>query len=480
MRALVLACVLITAPFLHAATYFVPSDAELVQRADDVVLATAVASSAGEAQTTVTLRIEDVLKGKRAAGEHLVLTERGGRALLVPGAPRYEPGARYLVFTETNSHGEPITFGMALGQFEMVGTRALRHGIAGLDSNLEPHVERERDARGFVHYVRGLVAQRMSMEATYFVDDLPPAAREVSSTANLTRASYLLEGAFRWEGAPDAKFALSGNPGGSLNTHAAATRAANEWNATATNIAYGIAGQNDSARGGLRDPDGIDAILFGDPNDEIPSSVAASGGAWGEGDYVLGGEQFVAIVEADVVFTHPFTGGDSCFYTVMTHELGHTLGIRHANHSGNERACPAAYDCATDAVMRAAVVCALDGHLRPWDSRAAAVVYGAGPPPPCFEPKLTAFTPSATVRAGTPVALSMTATGTAPLTYQWYRGQRGDRSQAVGSGAAVNVTPSTTTQYWARVGNACGQDSSTNITITVQKSSNRRRSARSR
>jgi hypothetical protein len=476
MRALALTLALFLGPVLRATTYFVPSDAELIQRADDIVIATGVASLAERARTRVTLRIEEVLKGERAAGEHLVLTEPGGRALLVPGSPRYEPGVRYLVFTESNSAGEPITYGMSLGRFELAGQRARRHGISGFDANLEPHVERDRDTREFVEYIRGLLAQRVVPEAAYFMDAVGPL---VNASTNLTRTSYLLEGAFRWEGVPDANLVLSGSPGGTFDAPGAAVRGVEEWNSTETNIAYTLAGQDDSARGGLVEPDGKDTILFGDPNGEIPSSVAASGGAWGESEYAFEGETFVSIVEADVVFNHPFAGGAACFTTVMTHELGHTLGIRHSNQGGDERACPASYDCATDAIMRAAVVCGLDGHLRPWDERAAAVVYGAGPPPPCDEPHLTSWTESATIRAGTEVTLTMTASGTAPLTYQWYEGERGDRSHAVGSGAVVKVTPNGTTQYWARVANGCGNDQGATITITVQKSSKRRRSVHS-
>src|SRR5215213_11591026 len=106
MRSLAFILALFLSPLLRATTYFVPTDAELIQRADDIVIATGVTSLAERTQTLVTLRIEEVLKGKRSAGEHLVLTEIGGRALLVSGSPRYQPGMRYVVFTETNAAGE--------------------------------------------------------------------------------------------------------------------------------------------------------------------------------------------------------------------------------------------------------------------------------------------------------------------------------------------------------------------------------------
>lgn len=453
-----LALLLLLAPVARAATYLVPPDRELIARADDIVVVTAVGVAPSRTRTIYTLRIEEVLKGDRAKGQQLELTELGGHGLLVPGAPRYRPGSRYLVFTQLDS-----TFGMSLGQFELTGTRAVRHGIEGFDRNLEPHVERDRDFRKFTEFIRGA-------ELEYFVD--LPEPYSAAAEGPRTRGSYLLEGEYRWQQVPDASFVLSGTPG--FDPAPAATRGVEEWNATESNIAYTVAGRDDDVRTGLTDADGVDAILFGDPNNEIPANVVATGGAWGGEEYTFDGETFVEIVEADVVFNHPFTASDSCFNTVVTHELGHTLGIRHSNRAPDERTCPSTIDCTRDAIMRSDVTCAFDGHLRPWDHRAAVAVYGAGPPPACEAVAVTSHTQSASVNRGASVTLTLTTTGTAPVEVQWYEGERGDTEHPVGSGRSVTVTASATTQYWASVRNECGEDSTQTVTITVLSSGKRR------
>ncbi|MEY4489425.1 MAG: hypothetical protein RIQ79_1933, partial [Verrucomicrobiota bacterium] len=73
---------------------------------------------------------------------------------------------------------------------------------------------------------------------------------------------------------------------------------------------------------------------------------------------------------------------------------------------------------------------------------------------------------------GASVALSVTATGTAPLSYQWYRGASGDTASPVpGASGPLLVTPAlyATTSFWVRVTNATGaaDSSAAAVTITV-------------
>ena len=81
-------------------------------------------------------------------------------------------------------------------------------------------------------------------------------------------------------------------------------------------------------------------------------------------------------------------------------------------------------------------------------------------------------TPS-TINPGGSSTLSVSAIGTAPLTYQWYVGQKGDLSAPLGSGAvsSLMISPAQTTQYWVLVSNSCPSSAQSNtVTITVNTS----------
>jgi Ig-like domain CHU_C associated len=85
-------------------------------------------------------------------------------------------------------------------------------------------------------------------------------------------------------------------------------------------------------------------------------------------------------------------------------------------------------------------------------------------------PMITTQPQSQSIAPGTMATLSVTATGTAPLTYQWYVGPSGTTTNPIaGATASSFTTPAltSTTSYWVRVSNAGGSANSNTATITV-------------
>ncbi len=88
---------------------------------------------------------------------------------------------------------------------------------------------------------------------------------------------------------------------------------------------------------------------------------------------------------------------------------------------------------------------------------------------------------STTVALGRPANLSVKASGSGPLTYQWFSGAKGLVNFPLAIGSSPNFTTSAindTTSYWVRVTNPCGSVDSQTVTVSVAASakpaSNRR------
>jgi hypothetical protein len=86
---------------------------------------------------------------------------------------------------------------------------------------------------------------------------------------------------------------------------------------------------------------------------------------------------------------------------------------------------------------------------------------------------ITSSPSNVTINAGETTQLSVSATGTAPLTYQWYQGNSPNTSSPLsGTNSATFTTPAlvSSTNYWVKVtnsANVAGANSST-AAVTVQ------------
>jgi hypothetical protein len=122
------------------------------------------------------------------------------------------------------------------------------------------------------------------------------------------------------------------------------------------------------------------------------------------------------------------------------------------------------------AIMYFRAIASLGYTLQTWDENAAQAVYPGGScGPACTPPSITTQPQSSTVSAGTNVTLTAGASGTGPLSYQWYVGTSGNTATPISgaNGSSVTVSVGATTSYWMRVTNACGFANSATATITT-------------
>jgi hypothetical protein len=519
---LLIVSLLAAAPSLQAITYIVPNDRDLVKRAEAIVIATAAESHSelrdgGRLVTVATLRVERVLKGSVADSVQLV--ELGGavdgRITFIPGSPRYEDGQRYLVFLRTNPAGEWSTFGFGLGKFEFVsdlhGRELVTRGgvddkIFGLDeSDGSLHVEQLRAAPEFLSFVVNRIAAEGPASETYFVNpsdvvfatfpEFRPHASAFIPHAESTRPDYLLAGNFRWQ-TPSASFfhCCNAQTGGtSLDGPSASSAAMSVWNGVSgAGVSYSLTGLDPASpavpNGLGGGPDGKNDIIFNDRHGIIGGSgaVAVGGISSTNGTYnTLGdGITYNRTSEVDVETGNnlPSFVDQSLYTQLLTHELGHTLGFRHADGTSNplsptngDGGCQSPSPCAAiGAAIMASVIPKPNsiGSLGQWDLDAAQTVYGSGPV--CNAPQVTTQPlASQSISSGSQANLSVAASGTATLTYQWYVGNSGNTSSPVGGATSTTFHPTPpigTTNYWVRVSNACSgahTDDSRTAAVTV-------------
>jgi len=484
-----------------AITYIVPPDRFEIERASAIVVGRVLGSRVETSQfgieTVTTIALEEAIKGN--PGSNVDIHTPGGtldgETRVVPGVPTFADGERVLLFLFQREDGAYVISDLGLGTFRLVRELAVRNDadIEGWDAGGKVHVEQLRSAERFLNFVRGVVRGDVVSE-DYAVAKMPLMVKAESlrpiASASFTATSYMLTyGAghgTRWNVFPSAVSWNRGNSEtGPLGNGAAEISAAfSTWNAGGTN--YVLSSATANPNGFLEATDGTNNIVFEKnlTSAGIQPFSCVSGGALGvagmthasPGTHVYRGETFFTTAEADVSMNQgvgncsPGTIPQELFKSAITHEFGHTLGLRHSDQTRDLSASCSGdptLDCTTAALMNHILASGLNGQLQPWDNAALNAVYGTAPA--CTPPSITVQPSGASINSGNSAQLSVAATGTAPLSYQWFAGLSGDASTPVNGGttATIVVAPATTTAYWVRVTGACGPVANSNTAIVA-------------
>jgi hypothetical protein len=375
-RALPLLMLLFLAALPLAATsYVMVSDANLVEEASVIAEVRVASVERGSVKTGPTtdyqVDVERLLKGYTAGSSIVVRVIGGVRAdglgLKIWGAPVFHEGERALLFLKERADGSYGILHLMLGAFHEMDEGGRRIALRDLSqaSEVRPlpggklasgtSQDLPRDAARFADWL----ADRANgnRRAADYLLDLPASALKSLHEKFTLFVDDSNGHNLRWfdfdGGGSVTFFANSGGQAGLADGgFSEFQNALAAWtNEPTTPIRY-LYGGKTGATGGLKDYDGINAILFGDPNNEISGAYDCSkggtlavGGPWFDSTTTgrFTGQTFDLIQGGDIVLND----GLQCFFQasaspqkaaeeLFAHELGHTLGLGHSSEARNE------------------------------------------------------------------------------------------------------------------------------------------------
>jgi len=366
---LLLIGILTCAQSSFATTVIIQSDDEMIIEARAIVRGRVLAIETGldERQdhiyTYVTIKVQEVLKGQ-ITRRKIVLKQPGGeygrRGSIVFGAPEFAVGENVLVYLDTWNDGSLRVHQMLLGKFAIVPDpqtgmlfvmRSSTSSVQVLGQSSSGPITNRMELSAYTTMVRNRLkanrraARQFEARAYSGVPLLERPAGHVlgSQKGDLVPQFHLWNPPTRWfepDNGQQVVFSVN-TDGAPLQVENSVIAATNAWSSVA-GCSLRVASGGTTNTCGLFSLDGVNSISFNNCDGYFHGSGTCSGGVLAvtsianydrDQTRVVNGVTFYKALEANLTF-NPFaacTFSDPCqLQEIITHEMGHGLGLHHS------------------------------------------------------------------------------------------------------------------------------------------------------